>query len=70
MFNRTEYRKKLYVRTYVHAYTLKVYYSPICLGPTAFINFLVEEIKTHLERNENGKISLEHQPVNIKNKGK
>lgn len=66
MFNRTEYRKQLYVR----AYTLNVYYSPICWGATAFINFLVKELKTHLERNEKWKINLEHQPVNVKDKRK
>jgi hypothetical protein len=65
MFNRTEYRKKLYARKYVRAYTLNVYYSPICWGATAFINFLVKELKTHLERNEKGKISLEYQLINI-----
>lgn len=66
MFNRTEYRKKLYVR----AYTVNVYYSPVCWGATAFINLLVKELKTHLERKEKGKIRLEHQPINIKDKHK
>jgi hypothetical protein len=70
MFNKTEYRKKLYVRKYVRAYTLNVYYSPICWGAIAFINFLVKELKTHLERNEKGRISLEHQLINIKDKRK
>ena len=67
MFNRTEYRKELYVRTCLH---FKLLLLTDLLRCDAFINFPVNELKTYLERNEKGKISLEHQTVNIKYKRK
>jgi hypothetical protein len=60
-------RNCTYVRTCLHFKRLLLTDLLRC---DAFINFPVNELKTHLERNEKGKISLEHQTVNIKYKRK